>query len=86
MNFLMTPPDFEALIIIPLREQKNYESPYWFSTKKIKITERHLPSFVVLVDQTPVWGPPEPKNDGAGPTESCLPTHRVLWWWDSIQY
>ena len=28
MNFLMTPPDFEALIIIPLREQKNYESPY----------------------------------------------------------
>ena len=54
MNFLMTPPDFEALIIIPLREQKNYESPYRFSTKTMKITERHLPSFVVLVDQTPV--------------------------------
>ena len=43
---------------------------------KIKITERHLPSFVVLVDQTPVCGPPEAKMGGAGPTESCLPTHR----------
>ena len=31
----------------------------------------------ILVHQTPVWGPPEPKNGGAGPTESCLPTHRV---------
>ena len=42
----------------------------------MKIMERHLPSFVVLVDQIPVWGPPEAKNGGAGPTDPCLPTHR----------
>ena len=36
MNFLMTPPDLETLIIIPFREQKKYESPYWFSTQKWK--------------------------------------------------
>ena len=45
---------------------------------KMKIIKRHLPSFVVLVDQIPVWGPPEAKNGGAGPTDPCLPTHRVI--------
>ena len=45
---------------------------------KMKILERHLPSFVVLVHQIPVWGPPEAKNGGARPTDPCLPTHRDL--------
>ena len=39
--------------------------------------ERPLRSFVVLVDQTHVGGPPELINDGAGPPESGLPTHHA---------
>ena len=39
--------------------------------------ERPLPSFVALVDQTLVRGPPEQINDGAGPPESRLPTHHA---------